>query len=517
TTTTIFDDEEMTLADTLIKLKDDKAKGIAFKDSKSTDRPARSILTLKPLPTINPKDKGKGVLEELKSVKKISKSDSDDAQAKEILTLKVRIKKLEKRCKPSISHHRAWLRSVSLLAKKNKLSKRKSVSKHGRKNAKSRPTKDGSDKLDAELDEDMEFTHSQLNKKSFEDIQGIYIKEHELIADFVPIGSEKDERMIRDMNKKAEEESSDKEDSTEIHMLAEKRYPLTTRTLERMLSLSKELASPKQTAHDKDNSNLLKNYLVINAPCYCNEALAIPEQMATGKEISNPFMADWKLKIIKVDNITNQFKFIKEHGNAEVFGYILLMIKKLKLKKHEGIIDAMAGASVLKRQCEDLGESSETMAVAFVRFDIIAKTFCVHKVHLYRSCSAHLTTFRAHYYMEGVGSKSESGGRTTRERIAEITTVRDRILLSSAEQCPAGTHFTYLYNSMDKVLSSRANYMGSFFCKVERSDDSLISCLPSSKATGVLLELLKNLVERRKSVKRSMKSATGLKHQEFVW
>nr|GFC46850.1 hypothetical protein [Tanacetum cinerariifolium] len=54
------------------------------------------------------------------------------------------------------------------------------------------------------------FIHSLLNKKSFEDIQGLYMKEHELIADFVPIGSEKDERMIRDMNKKAEKESSDK-------------------------------------------------------------------------------------------------------------------------------------------------------------------------------------------------------------------------------------------------------------------------------------------------------------------
>nr|GEW68009.1 hypothetical protein [Tanacetum cinerariifolium] len=49
-----------------------------------------------------------------------------------------------------------------------------------------------------------------LNKKSFENIQGLYIKEHELIADFVPIGSEEDERMIRDMNKKFEAESSDK-------------------------------------------------------------------------------------------------------------------------------------------------------------------------------------------------------------------------------------------------------------------------------------------------------------------
>nr|GEZ28038.1 hypothetical protein [Tanacetum cinerariifolium] len=80
TTSTIFDDEEMTLADTLIKLKDDKAKCVAFKDLESTDRPARSILTFKPLPTIDPKDKGKGVLEEPESAKKMTKSDFDAAQ-----------------------------------------------------------------------------------------------------------------------------------------------------------------------------------------------------------------------------------------------------------------------------------------------------------------------------------------------------------------------------------------------------------------------------------------------------
>nr|GEX69412.1 hypothetical protein [Tanacetum cinerariifolium] len=54
------------------------------------------------------------------------------------------------------------------------------------------------------------FTHSQLNRKSFKDIHGLYMKEQELIADFVLIGFEDDERRIRDMNKKAEKESSDK-------------------------------------------------------------------------------------------------------------------------------------------------------------------------------------------------------------------------------------------------------------------------------------------------------------------
>nr|GEV57331.1 hypothetical protein [Tanacetum cinerariifolium] len=68
--------------------------------------------------------------------------------------------------------------------------------------------------------------------------------------DFVPIGSEEDERRIRDMNKKAKEESNDKEDGTEIHRLAERRYPLTTKTLERMLSLSLIAESSSDAAYD---------------------------------------------------------------------------------------------------------------------------------------------------------------------------------------------------------------------------------------------------------------------------
>ncbi|GKA80787.1 hypothetical protein Tco_0787479 [Tanacetum coccineum] len=56
-----------------------------------------------------------------------------DDQAAEIIALRTRIKKLEKKCKPSISHHRAWLRSVSI---KKKLRKKEHVSKQERKKAK---------------------------------------------------------------------------------------------------------------------------------------------------------------------------------------------------------------------------------------------------------------------------------------------------------------------------------------------------------------------------------------------
>nr|GEX23667.1 hypothetical protein [Tanacetum cinerariifolium] len=59
TTTTLFDDEDVTIVDNLVKMKNYKAKekGISFKDADDSARLIRSITTLQPLPTIDPKDK----------------------------------------------------------------------------------------------------------------------------------------------------------------------------------------------------------------------------------------------------------------------------------------------------------------------------------------------------------------------------------------------------------------------------------------------------------------------------
>ncbi|GKA76328.1 hypothetical protein Tco_0782789, partial [Tanacetum coccineum] len=57
-----------------------KEKGVSFKDIEDSSRPERSILTLKPLPTIDPKDKGKSILEEPEPAKKMTRSDFDAAQ-----------------------------------------------------------------------------------------------------------------------------------------------------------------------------------------------------------------------------------------------------------------------------------------------------------------------------------------------------------------------------------------------------------------------------------------------------
>nr|GEZ03899.1 hypothetical protein [Tanacetum cinerariifolium] len=53
---------------------------VSIKDIEDSSRPARSILTLKPLLTIDLKDKGKGVLEEPEHAKKMTISDLDAAQ-----------------------------------------------------------------------------------------------------------------------------------------------------------------------------------------------------------------------------------------------------------------------------------------------------------------------------------------------------------------------------------------------------------------------------------------------------
>nr|GEV91410.1 hypothetical protein [Tanacetum cinerariifolium] len=82
TATTLFDDKDVTIADTLVKIKSQKAKekGIAFKDVDDFARPIRSITILQPLPTIDPKDKGKGILQEAEPMKKTKKRDQDQIE-----------------------------------------------------------------------------------------------------------------------------------------------------------------------------------------------------------------------------------------------------------------------------------------------------------------------------------------------------------------------------------------------------------------------------------------------------
>ncbi|GKB72679.1 hypothetical protein Tco_0934091 [Tanacetum coccineum] len=81
------------------------------------------------------------------------------------------------------------------------------------------------------------------------------------------------------------------EDGIVIHMLVERRYPLSKDLLQRMLDLGLEV--------ERESSVALDLIRVFNSPCFIGEELASPkaneltilEQTATGKGTSNPLMA----------------------------------------------------------------------------------------------------------------------------------------------------------------------------------------------------------------------------------
>ncbi|GJT99909.1 hypothetical protein Tco_1110248 [Tanacetum coccineum] len=104
-------------------------------------------------------------------------------QAKEIKHLKAQIKKLKKKAKPVITHHKAWMKSVSMqqrLAGKKSLKKnwmqKESVSKQGRKPAKAEPIvhKDPAfDDLDDIVDDAMDYMESEDAQEKGASSEGI--------------------------------------------------------------------------------------------------------------------------------------------------------------------------------------------------------------------------------------------------------------------------------------------------------------------------------------------------------
>ncbi|GJT30111.1 hypothetical protein Tco_0910386 [Tanacetum coccineum] len=150
--------------------------------------------------------------EDVEMPRKVDALEKDKlAQATEILSLKKRVEKLEKRrkSKPLVLRR---LRKIGSATRVESLEEANFIVDETQKA--------GDDMIfdtTADLVEKM-FTHgSKLNHRDFEEIRGLYNKEKELVDTFVAIGSKEDERRIKDLNTKAEEEGSNKDvDSKQI-------------------------------------------------------------------------------------------------------------------------------------------------------------------------------------------------------------------------------------------------------------------------------------------------------------
>ncbi|GJU29452.1 putative ribonuclease H-like domain-containing protein, partial [Tanacetum coccineum] len=170
-----LDEDDETVAEFLVSMSQTKAKqkGVEIKDAEDSDRPratsTRSVLTLKPLPKIDPKDKGKKVLEEE------AESDAESEGVDEAE------RKFDQLAKDEEIARKARIEADRILAARLQEEAREMFIQVGGKK------------------------HADLKNKNFKEIQVLFKKVKRSDKDFIAISSAEDERQIKEMN----EESKD--------------------------------------------------------------------------------------------------------------------------------------------------------------------------------------------------------------------------------------------------------------------------------------------------------------------
>ncbi|GJS36646.1 hypothetical protein Tco_0535028 [Tanacetum coccineum] len=268
-TSMIFGDDE-TIATLLLNMSQAKAaskekeKGVELKDVEEIERPRptsqRSLLTLKPLPKIDPKDKGKKKIEEEdesesedddipQAVKKFKQLESDEELARKVQEeweaeeernriaeeeatnealiknfddIKARIEadrilaeKLQEQEREQFTiEERAKFLHDTIAAQRKFLAQQRSEAIRNRP-----PTKNQlRNQMMTYLKHVGNFKHSELKSKKFEDIQAMYEKIKRSTEDFIAIGSVEDDRLIKKMKKKdsSKEEEIKQESKEEV-------------------------------------------------------------------------------------------------------------------------------------------------------------------------------------------------------------------------------------------------------------------------------------------------------------
>ncbi|GJY13979.1 hypothetical protein Tco_0383288 [Tanacetum coccineum] len=218
TTTSIFDDEDITMAQTLINMKEEKAKekGVAFKDVEDSSRPARSVLTLKPLPSIDPKDKGNGILVEEEPIK-IKRKDQGIYHIKRDEELAHKLHEEELAEIARIQDEKAAQEEASRVAiiemfdEVQAAAQRKFRAVQRAAEIRSRPpTKSQLRNLMMTYLKNMVgYKHFQLKSKTFEEIQAMYERQKKIIYDFKPMDSDD---AVKDSKKAGGEDTSKEEE-----------------------------------------------------------------------------------------------------------------------------------------------------------------------------------------------------------------------------------------------------------------------------------------------------------------
>ncbi|GKA15423.1 ribonuclease H-like domain-containing protein [Tanacetum coccineum] len=250
--------------ETLVKMRSEKAKekGVSFKDVEETPRLIRSTTTLQPLPTIDPKDKGKDVLveEEPENLEKVKRRDQGQKQ-KEATDAALAEEFDEIQARMDADHELA----KQLAAERAKAIRNKPPTRAQVRN-----------RMITYLKHIGKYTHQQLKHKTLEELQKLYQKEQKWINDFKPMDSEEggsstkkaSSRLKRAAGLSSEQKSpkkpnvgdlrimfdSNKDDEVWLNQqewkVLKRRYPLIKEVLQRMLESRLEADAESTLALD---------------------------------------------------------------------------------------------------------------------------------------------------------------------------------------------------------------------------------------------------------------------------
>ncbi|GKC08235.1 hypothetical protein Tco_0999845, partial [Tanacetum coccineum] len=322
-TTTVFDNEDVTMAmaQTLIKIKEEKAKekGVAIKDVKDSSRPVRSITTLQPLPIIDPKDKD----EELK----VERERQEEAS-------KVAIAEMFDERKKQLAAERA------------EAIRNKPLTKTQLRNL-----------MMTYLKNIGGYKHTELKGNSYEEIQGLYDRQQKRIQDFTPIDSEKEaqkpgKRLKRVTGSYATHKSPKKPKVMKYAKDVTKEEAVEYEKEKEELRLSLKIISNDDS--EVDYEPLSRKFRIMNweyqllgkmeekdmyvykltradgSSSYHKDTQAFLRRL-NRQDLNDLYSSKLKKKVLWHLNLSSSSNHCLKH--SKVFGYILLVLMELTVKK----------------------------------------------------------------------------------------------------------------------------------------------------------------------------------------
>ncbi|GKD85802.1 hypothetical protein Tco_1356956 [Tanacetum coccineum] len=187
TTTTAFEDEDLIIAQTLVKMRSQKAKekGVSFRD---VEESARSTTIL---PTIDPKDKGKGIMQEPeKSPKNTIKAQiqRDAKIAQRLIDADVLLaERLQQKERKQFTIEEKSRMLVEIIAERKRFfAAQRAVEQRSKPPIKAQMR----NRMCTYLKNQAGYNHNQLKGRSYDEIQKLFDKAYKHVNSFIPMDSE---------------------------------------------------------------------------------------------------------------------------------------------------------------------------------------------------------------------------------------------------------------------------------------------------------------------------------------